>query len=117
MDEIEFRRERVQGRERWKPYGLTERGTRTVEICGLDRPGLLTLYTDHVIGVVRPKLEPLFAADQAGDVKAVFKAWERAKRALLHPARPFRALAHDALAVLVSEELREGYNLHLGHPA
>lgn len=117
MVEIEFRRERVQGKERWKPYGLTERGIRTVEVCGLDRPGLLTLYTAHVIDVVRPKLEPLFAADQARDAKAVFKAWERAKRALLHPARPFRALAHDALAVLVSDELRKGYNLHLEHPA
>lgn len=116
MDEIEFRRERVQGKERWKPYGLTERGIRTVEVCGLDRPGLLTLYTDHVVDVVRPKLEPLFAAHQAGDAKAVFKAWERAKRALLHPAREFRALAHDALAVLVSDELREGYNLRLDHP-
>jgi len=116
MNEIEFRRERVQGKERWKPYGLTERGSTTVEVCGIDRPGLLTLYTAHVIDVVRPKLEPLFAAHQSGDAKATFKAWERAKRSLLHPARPFRALAHDALVALVPSELRERYGLCLEHP-
>jgi uncharacterized protein (TIGR02646 family) len=116
MNEIEFRRERIQGKERWKPYGLTVRGSTTVEVCGLDRPGLLTLYTDHVVHVVRPKLQPLFEAHEAGDAKAVFKAWERAKRSLLDRARAFRALSHDALAVLVSDKIRTGYNLRLDHP-
>ena len=116
MDEIEFCRERVQGKERWKPYGLTQRGRITVQVCGLDRPGMLTLYTDHVLHVVRPKLEPLFAAHQASDAKAVVKAWSSATRALLHPARPFRALSHDALSILVPAHVREDYNLPLEHP-
>jgi hypothetical protein len=116
MNEIEFRRDRVQRKERWVPYGLTPRGVATIDICGLARPGLLTLYTDHVNLVVRPKLEPLFSAFEGGDAKAVFKAWETAKRGLLHPAREFRALSHDALAVLVPMAPRERYNLPLTRP-
>ena len=114
--EIEFRRERIQGKERWKPYGLTERGSTTIAICGLDRPGLLTSYTAHVIDVVRPKVDPILAAHRNGDVKEVVKMWERAKRALLHPAKEFRALSYDALVVLVPQALRERYSLLLLHP-
>lgn len=117
LHEIQFRPVKVQRRERWQPFGLTARGIRTIEVCGLDRPGLLTSYTDHVTHEVRPKLEPLLAAARAGDAKQTVKAWSTATRALLHPARPFRALSHDALSVLVPSTLREDYNLHLDHPA
>ena len=41
------------------------------------------------------------------------KAWDTARRSLLAPARPFRALSYDALRVLVSSELRERYRLIL----
>lgn len=113
MGEIEFRRNKIDGRERWIPYGLSLRGTTTIEVCGLDRPGLLTLYADHGNHAVRPKLEPLQRAHEESNAKAVVKSWETAKRALLHPARELRALSHDALAVLVSAPLRARYNLQL----
>jgi hypothetical protein len=114
--EIEFRRERVMGRERWVPRGVTVRGHATIEVCGLDRPNLLDLYAEHVAHAVRPKLEGFFAAHQAGDAPATFRAWDRAKRGLLAPTRPFRALSHDALSVLAPIELRARYRLVLDRP-
>jgi len=69
-----------------------------------------------VTQTVRPKLEGFFSAHQAGDAQAAFHSWERTKRSLLHPARPFRALSHDALAALVSPELRARYRLALDRP-
>lgn len=113
MNEIEFRREQHQGNERWAPYGLTPRGWETIDVCGLDRPGLLTLYTEHVTHGVRPKLRPLFAAHHAGDARAAYQAWDEARRVLLRPFSEFRALSRDAMRVLVSEPLRRRYNLHL----
>lgn len=114
--EIVFRRERVQGKERWKPYGLSRRGVATIRVCGLDRPSLLTLYTAHVMSVVRPKLEAFFQAHKSEDTRAAFAAWERAKRGLLGKHSEFRALSHDALEVLVSEPLRRRYQLELARP-
>ena len=114
--EIEFRRERVVGRERWIPRGVTLRGRRTVEVCGLDRPNLLDLYADHVLHGVRPKLEAFFAAHAAGSMPVAFQAWERAKRGLLARERPFRALSHDALNVLVSADVRDRLRLTLERP-
>lgn len=113
---IEFRPERVQGRERWVPRGLTPQGTRTIAICGLDRPNLLDLYAEHVIHAVRPKLDGVFAADKRRDQRAVVDAWGRAKRGLLAPMRPFRALSYDALRALVHADTRDRYRLTLERP-
>lgn len=117
LDEIEFRRETIQSRERWKPYGLTPRGRRTIEVCGLDRPGLLTLYASHVRDLVRPKLTAFLSAHKLADVQAATRAWETAKRGLLGRERPFRALSHDALKVLVPAPVRARYGLLLARPA
>jgi hypothetical protein len=115
--EIEFRRERVSGRERWVPHGVTPRGSETIAVCGLDRPNLLDLYTYHVVHGVRPKLDAFFTAHREGDAQDAFKAWERTKRGLLLPGgAPFRALSHDALNMLVPVELRERYRLVLDRP-
>lgn len=114
--EIEFRRDKLHGRERWKPYGLTERGRRTIEVCGLDRPTLLTLYRDHVNDHMREKVEKIHAAHRDANAQAVVRAWDTARRSLLAPARPFRALSYDALRVLVSSEFRERYRLDLQRP-
>jgi hypothetical protein len=114
--EIAFRREKVQGRERWVPRGVTARGRKTIEVCGLDRPNLLDLYANHVVHVVRPKLEVFFAAHATESAQAAVRAWDRAKRGLLARERPFRALSHDALLVLVPGELRAEYRLVLEPP-
>lgn len=115
--QIEFRRERIQGRERWTPHGLTARGWKTIEVCGLARPGLLTLYKAHVDELVRPKLERFEAAQRERDPAAVFKAWDSVTRSLLARERPFRALSHDALDVLVPLAVRDRYRLGLARPA
>lgn len=115
--EIEFRAESIQRRERWRPHGLTERGRATIEVCGLDRPSLLTLYTEHVVHYVRPKLAAFVAAQREANPQVIVKAWDTARRSLLAPERPFRALSHDALHALVPAELRARYQLVLSRPA
>jgi uncharacterized protein (TIGR02646 family) len=114
---IEFRREKNQGRERWRPWGLTERGRTTIEVCGLDRPSLLDLYGDHVVRRVRPRVEPVIEAARREDARAVVEAWSGATRGILGPMQPFRALSFDAVRVLVSPQLRAQYRLELERPA
>lgn len=113
MAEIEFRLEHVQRRERWRPYGLTECGRTTIDVCGLDRPSLLTLYTDHVVRHVRPRISDLLAAHREGDVHGVVRVWW----SLLAPARPFRALSYDALRTLVPADVCARYQLARLRPA
>lgn len=115
--EIVFVRERIHGKERWTPRGMSARGRKTVEVCGLDRPNLLDLYSDHVNHTVRAKLARFFSADAEGDAQAAFKTWETARRGLLGHERPFRALSYDALNVLVPAPVRERYRLVLEPPA
>jgi hypothetical protein len=116
MKEIVFLRDRIQGKERWVPRGLSARGRETIAVCGLDRPNLLDLYAEHVIHTVRPKLERFVAAAHVGDARAAFDAWETARRGLLARERPFRALSHDALNVLVPARVRDHYRLTLERP-
>ena len=115
--EIVFLRERIHGKERWTPRGMSARGRKTVEVCGLDRPNLLDLYADHVNHRVRAKLGTFLAADAESDAQAAFKAWESARRGLLAREQQFRALSHDALNVLVPQAVRERYRLVLEPPA
>lgn len=117
MDEIQFRRVKIHSREYWKPFGLTDRGWATIRVCGLDRATILDHYTAHVRDAVRPKLEPFFAAHKCGETRDAVDAWNRARRGLLGPARPFRALSHDALGVLVPATMRAQYRLELTRPA
>ncbi|MBX3200543.1 MAG: hypothetical protein KF894_20565 [Labilithrix sp.] len=114
--EIVFRRESVQRRERWRPQGLTARGRETIEVCGLDRPGLLDLYADHVNHCVRPKVALLCNVSPSAGARGVVDAWRSTVRGLLAPCRPFRSLAHDALEALVPASLRKTYNLELSRP-
>jgi hypothetical protein len=109
---IEFRCDKVQGKERWAPYGLTDRGWRTIRVCGLDRPGLLTCYKAHVDEAVRSKLERFHAAlRESGSEATLFHAWGTATRGLLAPERPFRAPSRDALNILVPVAVRERHRL------
>ena len=114
--EIRFVCEKVNRVERWVPRGLTDRGRRTVRVCGLNRPALLDLYLDHVIHRVRPRRDALFQAIDEGGAREIVHAWSRTTRGLLGAARPFRALSHDALAVLVPPEVRDRFNLVLQRP-
>jgi hypothetical protein len=111
--EIEFRREDVQGQERWKPYGLTTRGEETIRICGLDRQSLLTEYKIHVRETVWPKVERFLAAVEAGAPWEIGRAWRILTLGLFWKDQPYQALSRDALKALVKPALRERYQLSL----
>jgi hypothetical protein len=112
-NEIEFRRERVQSKERWRPYGLTEGGRETIRICGLDRPSLLTLYDAHVRELVRPKVERFSSVVETGNAHEIVRAWRTLVRGLFGDYQPFQALSRDAVRALVSPLLRTRYQLTL----
>jgi len=116
IDEIHFVCEKHNGRERWLPRGTSAGGRSTVAVCKLDRPGLLDLYLEHVNQQVRPRTKLVIDAARATQPREVVANWSRATRSLLAPARPFRALSHDALAVLVAPALRARYQLPLARP-
>jgi hypothetical protein len=115
LDEIRFLPEKA-ARERWVPRGVSPRGQRTIDVCGLDRPPLLDFYTAHVVDFVRPRLAPFFSAQKVNDTKSAFRAWNTATRALLAPGQRFRALSHDALNRLVLPTVRDSLNLELPRP-
>lgn len=110
---IVFRREKVHGKERWKPYGRTTRGTDTIRICGLDRPALLSRYGDHVRDLVRPKVALFDNVRKTENTQEVFAAWSRLRRSLLAPGQEFQSLSRDAVRALVSVEVRQRYSLDL----
>lgn len=111
--EIVFRPERVQGRERWKPYGVTPRGLETVRVCGLDRPGLIELYNKHVREIVRPAIEHFVTAAKTEDARLVVEAWSRLFRRLNAPGQQFRALSRDAVDALTLQRVRHQHRLTL----
>ncbi len=110
---IEFRRDRVQGKERWTPYGLTECGRTTITICGLDRPSLLGRYGEHVRDLVRPKIGLFEGACTSGDAQQMAAAWSTLRRSLLAPGQEFCARSRDAVRALVSVKIRERLDLDL----
>jgi hypothetical protein len=111
--EIVFRRECVQGRERWTPYGVTLRGIETVRICGLDRPGLIELYNKHVRDFVRPAIEHFVSVAKTEDARAIVDAWSQLCRRLDAPGQEFRALSRDAVNALAPRPVRNQYRLTL----
>lgn len=119
VDAIRFCKEKVGGFERWvpRPRNGSALGRETIEVCGLDRPGLLTLYSDHVNSRVRPKVDKVTGALKREDAREIVQQWGSATRALVsNAAAPFRALSYDALDVLVPPPVRATYGLALERP-
>ncbi|MBX7080304.1 MAG: hypothetical protein K1X88_14000 [Nannocystaceae bacterium] len=114
--EIVFRPMRIAGRERWQPFGTTPRGTTTVEVCRLARPGLLDFYDEHVRMQVRPAVRTALDAHDSADARGVAEAWRRARRTLLGERKPFRALSRDAMNHLMGEDLCARYRLETAPP-
>jgi uncharacterized protein (TIGR02646 family) len=108
--ELQFLSSKVQSKERWQPFGRTERGEQTIEICGLRRQGLVELYTDHVNRQVRREVEKVRGA--AGDARAVVSAWASLRRSLLASGQPFHLLSLDASEHLLRQEIAQ-YRLPL----
>lgn len=118
VEEIQFCRERVAGKERWvpRPRNGSELGRVTIKLVGLDRPGLLDHYARHVNDMVRPRVDEVCRAAKAGGQKEVFGIWNgRIVRGLLsNPQAAFRALSYDALHVLTP--WRDDYHLEIEMP-
>ena len=100
-----------------RPRNGSALGRQTIETCGLDRPALLTHYTDHVNRWVRPAVAALMAVVKRGEVREVVETWRRTMRVQIHnPSAPFRALSYDALEVLVPPSTRKKFNLEVEPP-
>jgi hypothetical protein len=114
--EIAFRPVKQHGLERWRPFGVTQRGRVTIEVCGLDRPALLDLYRAHVREVVRPRTAVVIEAASRGDARDVRKLWSRARRSLLGEMSKFRALSRDAMNHIVGARICQEFHLEIGPP-
>jgi 5-methylcytosine-specific restriction endonuclease McrA len=112
-DHIVFRRDVVQRRERWRPYGSTPRGEATIRICGLDRASLIDRYSGHVNDFIRPRVSTFHNVCSTEQTKDIVAAWSTLVRGVFAKGQEYLALSRDAVAYLVSSELRARYQLRL----
>ncbi len=110
LDHIEFRREKD---DRWKPFGKTEMGWKTIRVLQLDglppdgqkgRPGILDLYRDHVNERVQPRVDHFKDALRTGNMEKAEATWWIMCRSLLQKSSPYAALAYHAIPVLLADE-------------
>lgn len=120
IDHIQFRplnRNLANGdvRQDWTPVPRhgSRRGDKTIEVFGLDRPDLISLYNAHVTNHVRPEVDVIKAAIQNEALDDIWYEWERALRRLLTASLPFVGLSHDALDHFISIETRRKWGLNL----
>jgi uncharacterized protein (TIGR02646 family) len=118
IDHLRFEPYRKEGKEHWRPNPRAGslRGWKTIELLGLDRPGLLDLYKSHVDQRVRPKVSMLRTQMRSSDDSRVTKVWREMTRELLDTRSPFTALSYDALDHLVPEPERQQWRLILPRP-
>jgi hypothetical protein len=109
--EIVFRRELIQKRERWTPYGVAPRGIETVRIYGLARPALIERYNKHVRDFIRPAIDHFVIAAKTKDARVIVAAWSRLYRRLDAPGQEFRALSRDAVNTLAPRPVCDQYSL------
>lgn len=116
LDFIEFRPVTIRGRTTWLPHGKNPRGDKTIEVLGLDREGLVGLYTEHVNRDVRAKITSFKRVIDSGESRAIQQEWRRLVRSLLRRDARFAALSHDVLAHEFPEARREEWRLELPRP-
>ncbi len=120
IDHIQFRPVKVGNREDWTPFSRngSVRGGKTIEICGLDRPDLITLYNTHVTVDVRREVGVVEEAIRAEDpdLTEIWEAWECTQIRLLSETQKFIALSYDALDHYVPLDVRRKWNLILKRP-
>jgi uncharacterized protein (TIGR02646 family) len=118
IDHLRFEPYRKQGEEHWRPNPRagSQRGWKTIEVLGLDRPGLLDLYKLHVDQEVRPKVNRLRAEMRSNTSTRVTRLWREVTRELLDRRRPFTALSYDALDHFMPEPERQRWRLTLPRP-
>ncbi len=118
MDHIEFFEEILPSHRHWLPRGRagSVRGDETVRLLRLQRQALLDSYHRHVAITITPHLGRIEAALLTERRGLLESYWDEAKAALLGPAAPFRALAHDVLDKAVPLPVRTKYGLSLERP-
>jgi hypothetical protein len=118
IDHIQFKLTTLAGGEAWVPTARdgSVRGGKTVDVCKLDAPDLLTLYGAHVRDNVQRERDVIDAAIAEGDPAAVWEAWECALVRLLSPAQPYVGLSYDALDHHFPADVRARWDLTLRKP-
>ena len=95
------------------PRGGSLKGKHTIEVCGLDRPHMLDLYTAHVTQNVEDRAKTVLEKMDANDAAGVKQAWIAATKSLLLHNAQFVGLSYDALAELVPKARRKDWKLRL----
>ena len=116
---LRFEQDR-QGVWRARPVPGSSLGEKTIEVLGLDglkkRPGIVDQYRAHVTLAVQPHAERVLEKSRAGDVKEVFRVWDKACRTLLRKGTPYAALSYHALDRRISAQTRRRWGLVLPPP-
>ncbi len=118
IDDIQFALATFRSRERWmpRPRNGSSKGQWTIQVCKLDRPSLLTDYTNHVQREVMPEVRKVQEAIARDDAEAVDRRWAWAVDRLLHPYQIFAGLSFDALDHFFPQDVREEWRLELRIP-
>ena len=69
----------------------------TIDVCRLDSPDLLDMYTQHVQLNVLPEVQRIHQAMLSRNRTQVHTAWNHATQKLLYFGQAYVALSHDAL--------------------
>lgn len=119
MEHVQFVPRTLLGRPKWFPVPRagSVKGDTTIKVLKLDRPGLLTLYENHVSREIEPVVEDVRRAMSGGDQATVSKLWERrVEHHALAAWRPFTALSYDALDHFIPPSDRKAWSLTLLKP-
>ncbi len=102
---IEFKLTTHGTAQHWMPVarGGDKRGAESIRVCGLDRPGLLPLYTRHVNQNVWPEVEQIQHALRTATGLTVQERYRRTSLRLLLPMAEFVGLSFDALRHFVPD--------------
>lgn len=116
VPDIEFVEEsRPNNTSRWVPRARngSVRGDKTIRVCMLDRPDLVTLYTHHVHETLEPDRKRMRDALATEDAPTVRGAWQNFLDRHLGVSAEFVGLARDVLVKDVPDGAMQRYGLKL----
>ncbi len=118
IEHIQFVPARLGDRRRWipRPRGGSSKGRWSIRVCRLDRPSLLTAYSNHVQHNVIPQVRQVETAIASEDAQAVRHRWAWAVDRLLNPYQIYVGLSFDSLDHFFPQDLRETWRLELPLP-
>ena len=118
MPHIQFRPVTKNGKRHWVPLARngSVRGAATIRVLQLDRPDLLDLYESYANEHVLPAINLVRTVIAGGVLAAVQLEWAKQVLPLLHPVRPYVALAYDIVGFELDLRLRRRWRLRLPRP-